>query len=74
MKHDRLYAEVLQHCHFCKNLVKQYKGREAFLEKATTYILDQKGNHPCIIYGPGGSGKSSIIAKIAVMVKPHCKV
>ena len=63
-----MYAEILQHSHFCKNFVRQFKGRDELIKLVVDYVKDEKRNQPFILYGPSGSGKSSIMAKLAVVV------
>ena len=66
-----MYTEILQHCTFCRSFCKQFKGREKLLEKAKLYIRDPSRTQPFIMYGPSGSGKSSVIAKLAVIVRTY---
>jgi hypothetical protein len=63
-----MYTEILQHCTFCRNFCRQFKGRETLLEKAKQYIQDHSRSQPFVMYGPSGSGKSCVIAKVATMV------
>lgn len=64
-----IVTEILQHLHACNNSVKVFYGREEALEKANGYILG-KSDKPLILYGQGGCGKTSLLAKIAAMCFP----
>ena len=63
-----MFAEILQHLHFCNSFTKLFKGREEILDKVKQYIKSDERNQPFSMDGPSGCGKSSILAKSAVMV------
>jgi hypothetical protein len=50
----RVYAEVLQHLHFCKSTTKLFQGRVEILEQIKSYILDDERNQPLVINGSPG--------------------
>jgi len=61
-----ILTEILQHLHACNNSVKVFYGREDSLEKAKDYMFGN-GTKPLILYGAGGCGKTSLLAKCAAM-------
>jgi len=63
-----MFAEILQHLHFCNNFTRLFKGRDEILEQIKTYIKSEERNQPFAMNGPSGCGKSSILAKVAVQV------
>jgi NACHT domain- and WD repeat-containing protein len=65
-----MFAEILQHLHFCNSFTKLFKGREDILINVKDYFANEERNQPFVMYGPSGCGKSSILAKIAVQIKP----
>ena len=64
----RMYSEILQHLHFCRNFNKLFRGRKDVLEKICAYSNSDESNEPFVISGPSGCGKSSILARTALMV------
>ncbi|CAF4105784.1 unnamed protein product, partial [Adineta steineri] len=64
---DVLYDEILEHAIQCQTLNERYFPRDEILEKVRAFVLSD-GSQPCIIYGKLGSGKSSIMAQIAIKV------
>ncbi|OXA41694.1 NACHT and WD repeat domain-containing protein 2 [Folsomia candida] len=61
-----IVTEILQHLHACNGSVKVFYGREHSLELGKEYILGPS-DKPMILYGQGGCGKTSLLAKIAAM-------
>jgi flagellar biosynthesis GTPase FlhF len=61
-----IVTEILQHLHACNNSVKVFYGRELALELGKEYILGNS-DKPIILYGQGGCGKTSLLAKMAAM-------
>ena len=53
-KFIRVYAEVLQHLHFCKSTTKLFQGRTDILGKIKSYIVNDDRNQPFVIYGAAG--------------------
>lgn len=74
-----IITEILQHLHACNNSVKVFYGRENSLEHIKRYMLGSN-DKPLILYGEGGCGKTSLLAKAASLtttdwfsnVKPIC--
>jgi len=61
-----IVTEILQHLQACTNSVKVFYGREESLDRAKEYIMG-KSDKPIVLYGAGGCGKTSLLAKIAAM-------
>ncbi|KAK9887312.1 hypothetical protein WA026_021621 [Henosepilachna vigintioctopunctata] len=62
----QIVTEILQHLHACNNSVKVFYGREDTLEKIHQYMVDDSDSL-LILYGEGGCGKTSLLAKSASM-------
>jgi len=64
-------GEVLQHSHYAIYVSKTFHGRRDELNRLRSYILGphQNGVLPMFIYGVGGSGKTSILARAATLAK-----
>lgn len=73
-----LIGEVLQHSHYANHVSKTFHGRADDLDKIGKYILSsdrfsgsetdrQSGSLPMLIYGVGGSGKTSLLARTATL-------
>ncbi|XP_034936822.1 NACHT and WD repeat domain-containing protein 2 [Chelonus insularis] len=60
----QIITELLQHLHACNNSVKVFYGREDSLEKIKDYMLGES-DKPLVLYGEGGCGKTSLLAKSA---------
>ncbi len=62
-----MYTEILQHCTFCRNLCKEFRGRETLLDKAKLDMQNSMrggwGSQPFVMYGPSGSGKMNWLSK-----------
>ncbi|KAM4706599.1 uncharacterized protein O3C94_015328 [Discoglossus pictus] len=57
-------GEILEHAQHCHTLLKSFMERESFLQEVKCCITN--GNrHLIVIHGEPGSGKSSIMAKVA---------
>lgn len=63
----QIVTEILQHLHACQNSVKVFVGRENDLEKVRRYIVGPSAQ-PIILYGAGGCGKTSLLAKSASLI------
>lgn len=63
----QIVTEILQHLHACNNSVKVFYGREDDLEKVRRYILGPS-TMPLTLYGAGGCGKTSLLAKSASLI------
>lgn len=59
-----IITEILQHLHACMNSVKVFYGREENLDHIENYILGES-DKPLVLYGEGGCGKTSLLAKAA---------
>lgn len=60
----QIVTEILQHLHACNNSVKVFYGREENLERIENYMLNYS-EKPLVLYGEGGCGKTSLLAKSA---------
>ncbi|XP_055855708.1 NACHT and WD repeat domain-containing protein 2 [Episyrphus balteatus] len=63
----QIVTEILQHLHACNNSVKVFYGREENLEHIKRYMLGDS-DKPLVLYGEGGCGKTSLLAKSASLV------
>ncbi|XP_038054566.1 NACHT and WD repeat domain-containing protein 2-like [Patiria miniata] len=72
---DPLHQEVLQHLSFCLTKCVGFQGRDDVIKKVEDYVLRRvkgdngKGGVPMVLHGESGSGKTSIMAKCAALVK-----
>ncbi|XP_033746900.1 NACHT and WD repeat domain-containing protein 2-like [Pecten maximus] len=62
---DELYNEVLQHHNIATKLCPNFHGRSDILAAVKEYLLSET-DQPLVICGGAGSGKSSVMAKIAL--------
>ncbi|CAH1788164.1 unnamed protein product [Owenia fusiformis] len=64
-----LYAEIVEHSSFAQDKYKSFQGRKDVLKEIKNYI-DGVGyeNHPFVVHGQSGSGKTSIMAAAS----KHC--
>ncbi|XP_046986255.1 NACHT and WD repeat domain-containing protein 2 [Schistocerca americana] len=60
----QIVTEILQHLHACNNSVKVFYGREDDLERIQMYMTGDS-EKPLVLYGEGGCGKTSLLAKAA---------
>ncbi|XP_050546334.1 NACHT and WD repeat domain-containing protein 2 isoform X3 [Daktulosphaira vitifoliae] len=60
----QIVTEILQHLHACHNSVKVFYGREDSLTQIESYMKSDC-EKPIILYGEGGCGKTSLLAKAA---------
>ncbi|CAH8585042.1 unnamed protein product [Schistosoma haematobium] len=67
-ENDDLYVEVLQHLNHCNEFVQEFHGRSDVLEVVKRYIQGDSLD-PFVIYGQSGSGKTSVMAKLAVTAR-----
>ncbi|CAD6995895.1 unnamed protein product [Ceratitis capitata] len=67
----QIVTEILQHLHACNNSVKVFYGREDNLEHIKRYMLGDS-DKPLVLYGEGGCGKTSMLAKSASLVATEC--
>ncbi|KAJ8954195.1 hypothetical protein NQ318_005790 [Aromia moschata] len=62
----QIVTEILQHLHACNNSVKVFYGREDSLDRIHSYMTGDS-DKCLILYGEGGCGKTSLLAKSAGM-------
>ena len=71
-----LYLEVLHHASFCVSRCETFCGQEDLLSKIVSSVAAKHGM-PLIVHGKSGSGKTSVMAKLAAVLKsqlgPTCK-
>ncbi|XKL66768.1 hypothetical protein PGB90_010188 [Kerria lacca] len=75
----QIVTEILQHLHACTNSVRVFYGREKSLSRIEQYMMNDC-DKPLVLYGEGGCGKTSLLAKSAALtviqwltdVKPLC--
>lgn len=60
----QIVTEILQHLHACNNSVKVFYGREESLIHIHQYMTNES-EKPLVLYGEGGCGKTSLLAKSA---------
>ncbi|GAB0097357.1 NACHT domain-containing protein [Sergentomyia squamirostris] len=60
----QIVTEILQHLHACNNADKVFYGREDELAHIKGYMLGDS-EKPLVLYGEGGCGKTSLLAKSA---------
>ncbi|XP_034486259.1 NACHT and WD repeat domain-containing protein 2 [Drosophila innubila] len=63
----QIVTEILQHLHACNNSVKIFYGREESCERIKRYMLGDS-DKPLVLFGDGGCGKTSLLAKSASLV------
>lgn len=72
----QIVTEILQHLHACNNSVKVFYGREESLQRIEEYMSNDS-DKPLVLYGEGGCGKTSLLAKSASLSLTkwfkHCK-
>lgn len=62
----QIVTEILQHLHACNNSVRVFYGREESLDFIKNYMLGES-DKPVVLYGEGGCGKTSLLAKSAAL-------
>ncbi|XP_072023467.1 NACHT and WD repeat domain-containing protein 2-like [Amphiura filiformis] len=58
------YAEVVLHAIFCRERAEVFVGRSDILEIVMNHLEQPNGKMPYAIHGEGGTGKSSVLAKL----------
>ena len=66
----KIVTELMQHLHGCKNNCDVFFGRTEELERMKNYIVGGS-NKPFVMYGAGGSGKSSMLSMTAYKAVNH---
>ncbi|XP_072178165.1 NACHT domain- and WD repeat-containing protein 1-like [Diadema setosum] len=64
---NQLYMEVLSHSTFCRERAETVIGQEEPLGTLLAHLGQEHGRKPYVIHGIGGSGKTSLIAKLFSM-------
>ena len=64
----RIVSELMQHLHSCKNNWDVFFGRTEELDQMKEYIMGES-NKPFVMYGAGGSGKSSMLSMTAYLAR-----
>ncbi|XP_076370649.1 NACHT and WD repeat domain-containing protein 2-like isoform X3 [Tachypleus tridentatus] len=59
---NQLYTELVQQAATCKALLSSFVGRQELLAELQAYIISDS-NHPIIIHGPAGCGKTALVAQ-----------
>ncbi|XP_065202628.1 NACHT and WD repeat domain-containing protein 2 isoform X2 [Planococcus citri] len=62
----QIVTEILQHLHACNNSVRVFYGREESLKRIEEYMMNDC-DKPLVLYGEGGCGKTSLLAKAAAL-------
>lgn len=62
--YSRVYTEILQQLHVVNNFSQDFQGRFDILDRVRHYIKGTS-KQPLVLWGEGGCGKSSMLAKIA---------
>ena len=64
---DSLDAEIAAHKQFgeLRGGKERFKGREVLLSRVIAYLEADEPNRPLVIFGPAGTGKSAIVARMA---------
>ena len=62
-------VEILQHLTTCTSRSHIFRGREDVLQRIKNYLQQPLENKPLVVYGQSGSGKTSVLAKSASMVR-----
>ncbi|CAF2694205.1 unnamed protein product [Rotaria sp. Silwood2] len=60
---NRAYTEILQQLHVVNNFSQDFQGRTDVLERVHNYVQGSS-KQPLVLWGEGGCGKSSMLAKI----------
>ena len=64
-----VYKEIIDHSHQAREKCTRFYGRVDVLDSVRHYIISDS-HSPLVIHGLSGCGKSSIMAKAAIMVRP----
>jgi hypothetical protein len=66
MEHEQLAREVAAHRDFGEDRARQFTGRVAILNRLCEYARSG-ADHPLVVYGVSGSGKSALMAEAATL-------
>ena len=61
---SRVFTEILQQLHVTNNFSQDFQGRTDILERVRNYVQGPS-KQPLVLWGEGGCGKSSMLAKVA---------
>ncbi|XP_033121008.1 NACHT domain- and WD repeat-containing protein 1-like [Anneissia japonica] len=61
---NSVYAEVINHSVFARERAEMFSGREPIVAEMMNYLKKESGKKPYVLHGVGGSGKTSILAKV----------
>ncbi|XP_021914136.1 NACHT and WD repeat domain-containing protein 2 isoform X2 [Zootermopsis nevadensis] len=61
---SRLFQELMQQTGFCQRAAQCSINREAVLQEIKSYVVGES-QHPLVVYGPRGCGKTTLIARAA---------
>ena len=64
---DALHRENLLHEQFKQSATRVFAGRQNILTKLLDYVYSQETSI-CLVMGPSGSGKSSVLARLALTI------
>ena len=70
MVRDSLVIEIIQHLLLCRSRCEVFRGRDDTIARIRRYICSEceKGQRkPLVIYGQSGCGKTSVLAKAAML-------
>ena len=67
-KIPELHQDILHHASFCISKCESFCGREEIIAQIRQFVASGK-QKPLVIYGSSGSGKTSIMAKSAVLAR-----
>eukprot|EP00049_Salpingoeca_infusionum_P019103 m.360214 g.360214 ORF g.360214 m.360214 type:complete len:1606 (+) comp18923_c0_seq1:67-4884(+) len=76
LRADDVYVEAAEHAEFCRHRVESFFGREQLVSSVTSYLQQSAagGLEPFVLYGRSGSGKTSVLAKAAMLAATAQKV
>ena len=63
---DPIAVEAATHLTFASNRGQLFFGREHLVQKGKMYLSKKLHNNPFVIYGASGSGKTSVLASLAL--------
>lgn len=69
-KEMSLYSEVLEHSHQCVKKTERFVGRQDLLDMVNSYVMSTC-DKPLVLCGESGSGKTSVMAKLATEVNEY---
>jgi hypothetical protein len=68
---DELIVETLHHQSLCYSKTRQFQAREEQLLSIEKYFAGSAVKQPLVVFGESGCGKTSIVAKAAVILCKH---